>query len=145
MLQRQRQSESSTVDDEHDDDADVTLLLSPRMDTHELGMRAAQFLIMFDCHEVALQVARDAFERLSHVCPLEFAEELLRSKLEQQIASCYDALELQRDASRWYERSLGTLDDMLSMLVLPRQARVLKQLKGNSCRARAWTFITTYM
>ena len=50
-----------------DDVADVTLVLLPRMDTHELGAYAAQLLIMFDCHEVALQVARDAFERLSQV------------------------------------------------------------------------------
>ena len=54
MSQRQRQSESSTVNDEHDDDADVTLLLSPRMDTHELGMRALRPGV--SCAEVTAEV-----------------------------------------------------------------------------------------
>ena len=61
------QKEDADDDVSVDDVADVTLVLSPRMDTHELGAYAAQLLIMFDCHEVALQVARDAFERLSQV------------------------------------------------------------------------------
>ena len=67
------------------------------------------------------------------VCPLEFAEEMLRSKLERQIGRCYDALDMNKDASRWYQRSLGTLEDMLAMLVMPRQERMLKQLKGTEC------------
>lgn len=69
---------------------------------------------------------------MCQLCPLEFGEELLKLRLERQVAACYDALHVTKEAVRWYERSLGSVDDMLAMLVIPRQEKLLKQLKGQS-------------
>ena len=69
------------------------------------------------------------------MCPLEFGDELLKCEVERLVAKCYCSLEKRRDARRWLERALDTVQDMLAMLVLPRQERALKQLRGESVLA----------
>lgn len=49
------------------DDTCLTLLLSPRVDNHELGHYVTQLLIMFDYHETALQIALNTHKALSQV------------------------------------------------------------------------------
>ena len=49
------------------DDNQLESPLTPRVVIHDLGKYTSQFLLMFDCHEAALQVALTSYNKLTQV------------------------------------------------------------------------------